>query len=242
MSLLESIHAYEKPERAKQLITEHPSLNIAGPSGAGKGTMVQYLVQSREYAPVVSDTTRDPRPFGNGLEVNGVHYWFIDEQTAIAKLADGAYIEVKAVHGDTLYGTSIASYERVLSSGQTPILEIDVQGMKDLMEEVPGFESILLLPPDFATWEHRIDGRGDMTQEQKVRRFTTAVMEYGVVFENDRFHPVVNTEVIDTAEIIRSGEYKNPEYREYALKVAGELRSATQAFLDSNKQSLSSTH
>ena len=60
-------------------------------------------------------------------------------------------------------------------------------------------------------------------------------MEYGVVFENDRFHPVVNTEVIDTAEIIRSGEYKNPEYREYALKVAGELRSATQAFLDSNK-------
>lgn len=232
MSLVESIQNYQKPEYAKRLIIEHPSLNIAGPSGAGKGTMVQYLIQSREYAPVVSDTTRLPRPFGNGLEVNGVQYWFIDEATALKKLADGAYIEVKAVHGDTLYGTSIAAYERVLASGQTPVLEIDVQGMKDLMDEVPDFESILLLPPDFETWERRIDGRGDMTPEQKVRRFSTAVLEYGVVFESPRFHPVVNTEVIDTAEIIRSGEYKDPAYRERALAVARELRAATQDFLD----------
>lgn len=235
MSLLEAILAYEKPERAKRLVTEHPSLNIAGPSGAGKDTMVQYLAQSGEYAPVVSDTTRAPRPFGNGFEVNGVHYWFIDESTALTKLENGVYIEAKLVHGDTLYGTSIAAYERVLASNQTPILEIDIQGMQDLMDEVPGFESVFLLPPDFATWEKRIDNRGGMSLEQKIRRFDTAVTEYGVVFENERFHPVVNTEVIETAEIIRSGEYKNPAYREYALGVAEKLRRATQEFLDANR-------
>ena len=113
-SLEQAIDTYEMPDEAKRLILEHPSLNIAGPSGPGKGTMLQYLTQTGEYIPIVSDTTRKPRPFGNGYEVNGVHYWFIDDQTALQKLADGDYVEAKLVHGDTLYATSIESYQRVV--------------------------------------------------------------------------------------------------------------------------------
>ena len=233
--LEDAVTHYSMPEEAKQLLLEHPPLNIAGPTGAGKGTMGQYLTQMGEYAPVVSDTTRDPRKFGNGYEVNGVHYHFIDEATALKKLADGAYIEAKLVHGDTLYGTSIEAYQRVVEHGRIPILEIDVQGMEELMKVVPSFEAILLLPPSFEIWEQRIDGRGDMTTEQKIRRFGTALIEYSKPLENDRFFPVINTEVLDTAEVIRSGEYREEAYRQNALVLAAELRDATQAFLNTHK-------
>ncbi len=236
MNLPEAIKTYQMPEEATRLIHEHPPLGLAGPTGAGKGTMAQYLTQTGEYAPIVSDTTRAPRPFGNGYEVNGVHYWFLSESEAVQKLEDDSYIEAKLVHGDTLYGTSIRSYKQVTDSGRTPILEIDVQGMEEFMRVDPEFEAILLLPPSFEIWNHRIDGRGDMTLENKIRRFGTAVIEYGKPFENARFFPVINTEVLDTAEIIRSGAYREESYRAQALAVARELRDATQAFLDSQNQ------
>lgn len=233
--LEQSINDYEMPEEAKRLILEHPSLNIAGPTGAGKGTMAQYLTQTGNYNPIVSDTTRKPRPFGNGYEVNGVHYWFLDEATALTKLQGGAYVEAKLVHGDTLYGTSIDSYKRVIENGRTPILEIDVKGMEDLMRAAPGFEAILLLPPSFEVWEQRIDGRGDMDLEQKIRRFGTAIKEYSKPIENRAFYPVINTEVVDTAELIISGAYREDAYREKALELAVQLRDTTQAFLDAQK-------
>ncbi|MBC7565217.1 hypothetical protein H7100_03260 [Candidatus Saccharibacteria bacterium] len=229
------INNYTMPDEAKRLILEHPSLNIAGPTGAGKGTMAQYLTQTGNYHPVVSDTTRRPRPFGNGLEVNGVHYWFIDEAAALQKLSQGSYVEAKLVHGDTLYGTSIDSYKRVIENGRTPILEIDVKGMEDLMQAAPGFEAILLLPPSFEIWEQRLDGRGDIDLAQKIRRFGTAVLEFSKPIDNHFFYPVINTEVVDTAEIIISGAYKDEVYRQRALELAVTLRDRTQKFLDSHR-------
>jgi guanylate kinase len=234
MKILEdAINTYKMPIEAQQLLLQHPSLNIAGPTGAGKGTMAQHLTQTGQYVPVVSDTTRAPRVFGNGYEVNGVHYWFVDTDTALKKLHDNAYIEAKLVHGDTIYGTSIASYQRVVESGRTPILEIDIQGMEDLMEAAPGFEAILLLPPSFEIWEQRIDGRGDMDEANKVKRFQTALSEYEKPLHNDNFFPVINTEVLDTAEVITSGAYKLPVYRTAALELARELHRATKNYLDS---------
>jgi guanylate kinase len=233
--LEQAINNYHMPEEARELLLEHPSLNIAGPTGAGKGTMAQHLTQSGNFVPVVSDTTRKPRVFGNGYEVNGVHYWFIDEERALQKLGEGAYIEAKLVHGTTLYGTSIVSYQRVVDSGRVPILEIDVQGMEALMEAAPGFEAVLLLPPSFEIWEERLDGRGDMDLEQKLRRFESAIIEYSKPIENKNFYPVINTEVIETAEVIISGAYKEESYRQKALALATELREATQAFLDNHK-------
>jgi len=234
MNLAEAVENYKAPSSARKLVAEHPPLGIAGPTGSGKGTISEYLMQSK-YAATVSDTTRNKRPHNNGLEVNGVHYWFISEETAAKKLANGEYIEAKWVHGTTLYGTSVEAYERVVAASRTPLLEIDVQGMEDLMEDFPTFEPILLLPPDFETWQERLDGRGDMDLEQKIRRFGTALIEFSKPFENARFHPVVNHEVVDTAKVIESGEYRTVEYREEALRVATELRDATRAFLDAHQ-------
>lgn len=232
-NLQQAIERYEMPTEAIQLISQHRPLGLAGPTGAGKGTLAQYLTQAGHYAPIVSDTTRAPRPHGNGLEVNGVHYWFLNEAEAIEKLSQGGYIESKLVHGDTLYGTSIDAYQRVIDSNRVPILEIDIQGIEEFMKRDPEFDAVLLLPPSFEIWNQRIDGRGDMTPENKIKRFKTALVEYEKPFQNDRFYPVVNTEVVDVARVIESGAYRDPEYRQRALAIAAELRDATRAFLQS---------
>ena len=233
--LAELINTYQAPQHAHQLVAEHPSLNFAGPTGAGKGTLVTYLTQSGDYAPVVSDTTRAARPHNDGFEVNGVNYWFINEDEAMKKVSEGAFIEVKAVHRKTMYGTSIASYERVVNTGRTPILEIDVQGIEELMKHFPGFESIFLLPPDFDTWQQRLDGRGRMQLEEKIERLVSACDEIQTLLNNPRFFPVINSEVVETAKLITSNEYKNETYRQQAIMVAEELLARTKTFLEENK-------
>jgi guanylate kinase len=232
------ITSYRAPENAHHVISNHPSLNFAGPTGAGKGTLVTYLTQSGDYAPVVSDTTRAPRPHNDGFEVNGVNYWFIGEDEAIQKVSEGMYIEVKAVHRKTMYGTSVASYERVVNTGRTPVLEIDVQGMEDLMERFSDFEAIFLLPPNFDVWQSRLDGRGRMQHEEKIERLKSACVEIEVLLANPRFYPVINTEVVDTAALITSEAYKAEEYREHALAIAKEILEHTKAFLSSQGESL----
>lgn len=234
MDLAELINDYQPPRSARELVSEHSPLGIAGPTGSGKGTIAQYLTQAENYSPTVSDTTRLPRKHNDGYEVDGVHYWFIDEKIARERLRNGGYIEVKWVHGTTLYGTSVDAYKKVVDSGRVPLLEIDVQGMEDLMEEFPTFEPILLLPPNFETWQQRLDGRGDMDLEQKVRRLNTALVEMAKPFEQPRFHPVINHEVVETAKVIKSGEYKTEQYRAAALETAKRLLEDTKVFLEAN--------
>lgn len=209
-------------------------MNIAGPTGAGKGTLATYLTQSGNYAPVVSDTTRAPRPHNDGFEVNGVNYWFLTEEEALAKVNEGAYIEVKAVHRKTMYGTSVAAYEKVIASGQTPLLEIDVQGMEELMARYESFSAVFLLPPDFAIWQSRLDGRGHMPLDERIERFKSAQEEIAVLLRNPRFYPVINHEVIETAKLISSGDYKDADYREKAITLAAELQSQISSFLASH--------
>lgn len=231
-NLFQLITNYKAPEHAHKVVAAHPSLNFAGPTGAGKGTLVTYLTQSGDYAPVVSDTTRLPRPHNDGFEVNGVNYWFINEDEAAQKVSDGLYIEVKAVHRKTMYGTSIASYERVVNTDRTPVLEIDVQGMEDLMERFPEFEAIFLLPPDFDIWQSRLDGRGRMQLEEKIERLRSACVEIQTLIDNPRFYPVINNEVVDTAELITAGAYREDAYRVEALTTAKEILRRTKVFLE----------
>jgi guanylate kinase len=231
MNLQTAVQSYSIPEAARQLIHAHQPLGLAGPTGAGKSTLAHYLTLRGDFAPVVSDTTRRPRPIGNDDEVNGVHYWFISEAEALEKLSHKKYVEAKLVHGDTLYGTSIAAYQHVVNNGRTAILDIDIQGMEEFMSVDPDFEAILLLPPSFEVWNQRIDGRGDMTAENKIRRFQSALKEYEVVFRNERFYPVMNTEVVETAEVIKSKRYKDPGYKQAALAVARALVEETRAYL-----------
>lgn len=232
--LIAAIEAYQPFPETIKYVSKHPALCIAGPTGAGKGTLATYLTQSDDYAPVVSDTTRQPRKHNDGYEVNGVNYWFLDEAEALKKVQNGEYIEVKAVHETTMYGTSTEAYKKVVENDKTPILEIDVQGIEDLMARFPELDAVLLLPPSFDIWQHRLDNRGDMSIEEKIRRFKTALKEIVKPIENPRFFPVINTEVVYTAQVITHEEYRQPAYREKAMKVVHELLERIEVFLHEN--------
>jgi guanylate kinase len=225
---------YRMPPEAVQLLTEHPPLIICGVTGAGKDTIARYLMQSGNYAHVVSHTSRSPRPHMDGHEVNGVDYWFIDNATAAEMITAQAFVEAKLVHGkETLYGTSIEAYHRVVENGKQPILEIDIQGVQELQREVPGLMAIFLVPPDFKTWQDRLGGRGAMHQEELRKRLKSAVIEFETFQKSENFTPIINTEVIDTARSIENGTYKDKQSTVDARVAVGHLLKDTRALLAS---------
>lgn len=211
MDQLESlVDTYKMPPEAVKLLVAHPPLMLCGVTGAGKDTIARFLMQNGNYTHVVSHTSRQSRPHLDGHEVNGVDYWFIDNDEAVKMLQAEAFVEAKLVHGkETLYGTSIQAYRRVVDNGKQPVLEIDIQGVQELQHEVPGLKAIFLVPPNFETWQRRLKGRGEMSDEELRKRLASAVKEFETFLKSDGFIPVINTEVIDTAQSIEDGSYKD---------------------------------
>lgn len=233
MTELETLlNEYEMPTDTKQLLAKHPPLIICGVTGAGKDTIARYLMQSGNYAHVVSHTTRAPRPHRDGHEVNGVDYWFINSSEAAEMIRSQAFIEAELVHGkDTLYGTSIEAYRHVVEIGERPLLEIDIKGVQRLQREAPELTAIFLVPPDFKTWQERLQGRGAMPREELRKRLESAVMEFEIFLQNDGFIPVINTEVINTAKSIEDGSYRDGTTVKAAREVVEQMLQETQALL-----------
>lgn len=112
-----------------------PTLTVlAGPTAVGKGTVCQYI---RENYPnvwfSVSATTRDPRPG----EVDGTHYYFVSMEEFDQMIADGQMLEYAVVHGKNKYGTPRAKVQEALDAGRPVILEIDLQGARQIRETMP---------------------------------------------------------------------------------------------------------
>jgi len=163
---------------------------VAGPSGAGKGTLIEELI--RRYPDVwlsVSATTRKPR---RG-EVDGVHYRFLDEKEFREMRDAGEFLEWAEVHGN-LYGTPRASVAQELASGRDVILEIDVQGARQVREKVPDAAFIFVLPPSVDVLEERLRNRGTEKEGDLGTRLRNAIEEcrekddYEYVVVNDQLH------------------------------------------------------
>lgn len=146
---------------------------IAGPSGVGKGTIVQRLLEHLPRLRVsVSATTRPPRPG----ERDGVEYFFISDEEFSRLARTGGLLEWAEVFGYR-YGTPVAPVEKALNAGHDVLLEIDVQGAHQVRERVPSALLILLEPPSMEELERRLRERATESEERLALRLTTAAWE-----------------------------------------------------------------
>lgn len=224
-----AVAAYSMPAHARELIGSGEVTVFCGVTAAGKNTIINYLTQHDGYKHVVSHTTRKPRTNDGIPEQDGKEYWFVSPEKIIDLVENEKFIEIKAIHGETCYGTSTESVDAVISKNKHPLMEIDVQGALELTEAVPSLRPLFILPPSFEVWLERMHKRGGLTEEDKKRRFMSATMEIQTALDHSSFVLVVNHEVEDTAKEIIDGIDTSPETqaerRELAEKLLAKVRS-----------------
>ncbi len=159
---------------------------VSAPSGTGKTTLVERLVQVvPDLALSRSFTSRPPR----AGECDGVDYNFITRVHFDQMVEAGEFLEWADVFGNC-YGTSASETDRVLAAGHDVVLVIDVQGARQVREKRAGTIGIFVLPPTFAVLEERLRGRSKDTEAQIRRRLQVARQEVGAVSDYD--YVVVN--------------------------------------------------
>lgn len=159
---------------------------VSGPSGAGKTTLSDAALRTFDRLTMsVSCTTRAPR----GGERDGVDYHFVDHAAFDDMVRRGEMAEWAQVHGNR-YGTPRAPIDRALAEGRDMLFDIDVQGAEQMRRSYPGAVAVFLLPPDRATMEARLRGRGTDDEDVVRRRLEGAVREIARAVEYD--HVIVN--------------------------------------------------
>ena len=160
---------------------------ISGPSGAGKGTLVERILDGHpDITLSISATTRQPREG----EVDGVHYHFMSVDKFEDVIAHDGFIEWAQVHSN-YYGTPLAPIEQHLAAGDTVLLEIDVQGAFQVLDKLPQAKLVFIAPPSIEELERRLRGRGTETEEVIAQRLANAKGEmeaskdYDFVIVND---------------------------------------------------------
>ena len=190
-------------------------LVVCGPSGVGKGTIIEKYMKeyggSEKFGFTVSHTTRKPRPG----ELDGIHYHFTDVSSIKAAIQSNKFLEYAEVHGNW-YGTSIASLSFVQDKeDKLPILDIDAQGVRNIKEwqknqdvsengpelDLPKLEAkfIFISPPSLDILKERLTARGTETPESLEKRTKNAVAEVTYGSEEGNFDAVIVNDDLDQA-------------------------------------------
>lgn len=177
-------------------------LVLAGPTAVGKGTVATHIRENHpEIHLSVSATTRAPRPG----EIDGVHYFFVDDAEFDRLIAENQLLEHATVHNRHRYGTPRTPVDEALAEGKTVLLEIDLQGARQVREAEPSATLVFLLPPSWDELVERLVGRGTEDAEERARRLRTAKGELASQGEFD--HRIINNDVAKAAaEVIALSE------------------------------------
>jgi guanylate kinase len=153
---------------------------VSGPSGAGKGAICAGLTAETDTMLSVSMTTRAPRE----NETEGLSYHFVDKDRFRAILKEDGFIEHAEVFGE-YYGTPKAPVIQSLEAGRDVILEIEVEGAKQVKEHMPEAILVFILPPSRSELRKRIEGRGTETAEKIEKRLERVDMEISQICKYD---------------------------------------------------------
>ena len=167
---------------------------ISGTTCAGKGTVIKKLLERNKN--MVLSLSYTSRPIRKG-EVDGIDYKFISHEEFERKIKNGDFLEYAKVRYGEYFGTPKENIENLLGAGKDVILEIDVQGAKQIKEKLPETILIFIMAPSMEEVKRRIKARGAETAEQIVDRFQTAyreineVTKYNYVVVNDNLEEAI---------------------------------------------------
>ncbi len=162
---------------------------VSGPSGAGKTTLCRTVLEHfGDMGYSISHTTRAPR----GKEKDGVDYFFIPKADFLRGISEGRWAEWAEVHNN-FYGTARDLLEKRLARGRDVLLDIDVQGMDQIVRNYPESVTIFIMPPSLEALRTRMDERGTDTPVVIEKRLRNAVLE---IAAKDRYqHVIVNDQL-----------------------------------------------
>ena len=238
-SLTEKLKKYTTSPAAIRLIHDTQILMLVGPTGAGKDSIKQKLLDTGDFHHIISHTTRPPRLNHGILEEDGKDYHFIDKPTAEKMLQDRAFIEAK-VYSDNLYGTSVAEIQKAHDEGKIAMTDIEVQGVAEYKALDPSVMAVFLLPPDFETWQQRLQRRyGDVVDADDYRlRLKTALQELEELQSTNYYVAVINDDlevVFRQIQTIVSSENHTSPDEPAARAVAQKLSADIKTYLTNNE-------
>lgn len=204
-------------------------LVLAAPSGAGKTTLAQELVRRRaDVAFSISATTRAPR----AGERHGEHYWFVDDAEFARMVEADELVEWAVVHGRR-YGTPRREVQRRLAEGRVVLLDIDVQGARQVRARLPEAVLVFIMPPSGQELVRRLQNRASETPAKLQQRMQAAAEELAALPEFD--YAVVNEDLetaVGALESIIEAEARRvarvPELQQAALALAADLQHIVQ--------------
>lgn len=186
-------------------------LVVSGPSGTGKGTICKKMVEMNDAIKLsVSATTRQPR-LG---EKEGISYYFKTREEFEKMVENGEFLEYAMIY-DNYYGTPKQAIVDQLDAGVDVILEIEMQGARQIREVCPDAVFVFILPPSLDELKHRIVGRGTETKEQIEKRFNSAYNEIKLLGDYDYFifNNIVDKSAEEIFEIIKSEKSRVARYK-----------------------------
>ena len=171
---------------------------ISGPSGAGKNTIVDRLLEVNPNTWLsISATTRDPR----GEEKNGINYYFLNRKEFEKRISNNDFLEYAEYNGN-YYGTPKSNIIEKLNSGIDVILEIEIQGALKIKKQVPNAIFIFILPPSMSELRRRLVLRKTETKDKVIQRFKMAYKEINEVTKYN--YVVINDKVDDAVSKVNS--------------------------------------
>ena len=182
-------------------------LCISGPSGVGKGTVIEALKEAHPDIWIsISATTREPR----GQEQHGVEYYFLSHDEFLKEQAAGEILEYDEYCGH-YYGTPRKAIEEQLLKGRDVMLDVTIAGALEIKEKMPQAIIVFLLPPSLAELQRRLRGRKTEREDQLIRRLERSCLE---IEKADKFDYLVVNRTIENAvreiEVILEAESLRP--------------------------------
>jgi guanylate kinase len=209
-------------------------LVLSSPSGGGKSTIARKLVQGRDdVAFSVSATTRSMR----AGEEDGKDYHFLSDEEFDRRIESGEFVEW-ANYGGRRYGTLVREVRRIFEEGSNAVLDIEVEGARQVRREFPDAVTVFLLPPSGAELAARLRGRETETDEQIARRLTRAQQELLAASEYD--YAVVNDDLVSAVEqvaaIVEAESLRVARWQEFTGLLEDLQRGVAEAKSPASKQ------